>query len=138
MGADGRYNGLIQIISDVNYLIVCYDLIKGKPGNMIPGLTSETLDRIDVEYFKRLSNLLKSGRFTFSPSRKIMRTKSGKKDLRPISIGSGREKIVQKAITLVLESIYEPLFNNQSHGFRPNRGVHSALHELYLKGGNYS
>lgn len=57
---------------------------------------------------------------------------------RPLSVGPPRDKIVQKAIALVLETIYEPRFLNNSYGFRPKRGVHMALKELYLKGGSYA
>jgi len=46
---------------------------------------------------------------------------------RPLAIASPREKVVQKAIELVLSSIYEPSFLNYSHGFRPGRNTHSAL-----------
>lgn len=105
---------------------------------MTPGLTPEILDKIDVDFFKRISILLKSGQFHFTPSRRIRILKPGKSDLRPLSFVTPREKIVQKAISLILENIYESQFSNHSHGFRPNRGVHSALHELYLKGGNYT
>lgn len=57
---------------------------------------------------------------------------------RPLSVGPPRDKIVQKALALVLETIYEPKFLNNSFGFRPKRSVHMALKELYLKGGNYT
>ena len=135
---DDRYNGLIHIISDVNYLVVCYNLIKGKAGNMTPGSSQETLDKIDLRYFETISSLLKSGKYTFTPNRRIMIPKDGKRGLRSLSIGSPRDKIVQKAVALVLEAVYEPQFTPDSHGFRPNKGVHSALYELYSKGGNYS
>lgn len=41
---DGRYNGIIRILADAGFLQSCYLLIKGKPGNMSPGSTKETLD----------------------------------------------------------------------------------------------
>ena len=46
---DGRYNGIIRILADVGFLQYCYVLIKGKPGNMSPGITKETLDGISYE-----------------------------------------------------------------------------------------
>jgi retron-type reverse transcriptase len=55
-----------------------------------------------------------------------------------LSVGPPRDKIVQKAMALTLETIFEPKFLNNSYGFRPKRGVHAALKELYLKGGSYS
>lgn len=57
---------------------------------------------------------------------------------RPLGINSPREKIVQKALTVILEQIWETKFLDSSHGFRPRRSVHTALHSLYLEGGNYN
>jgi hypothetical protein len=98
-----KYNGTINIISDPEYLVACYNIIKGNPG-LETGI-------------ERKESLI-----------------SRKSNLRPRNIGTPRE--VQKAITLILETIYEPIFF--AHGLRPNKGVHSALYELHLKGGNYT
>lgn len=59
--------------------------------------------------------------------------KPGKKEGRPLGVGAPREKIVQKGIQIILETIYEPRFLDCSHGFRPNRSTHSALKLLHLK-----
>lgn len=116
-------------------------MIKGKPGNMTQGSTKETLDGISMAYFSRLSEDLLKGRFNFTPTRPSKLAKGpGKTGERPLSIAQPRYryKIVQKTLALILESIYEPIFTNNSHGFRPNKGVHSALKELYTKGGTYT
>lgn len=67
-----KYNGLINIISNVDFLIACYFLIKGKPGNMSPGTTAVTLDGLKLSYFKQLSADLKSGQFNFTTNRRIL------------------------------------------------------------------
>lgn len=61
-----------------------------------------------------------------------------KENNKVISIASPRDKIVQKAMELIISAIWEPKFKNSSHGFRQNRSVHSALLQLYLHGSNYS
>jgi retron-type reverse transcriptase len=43
------------------------------------------------------------------------------------------DKLVQEVIRQILEAFFEPQFSNQSHGFRPNRGCHTALREIYRK-----
>jgi hypothetical protein len=43
---NGKYNGLIRIISKPEFLVACYEEIKGKPGNMTPGVDNTTLDGI--------------------------------------------------------------------------------------------
>lgn len=58
--------------------------------------------------------------------------------VRALRIASPRDKIIQKALQLLLEKIYVPKFSNLSHGFSPNKSTHSALKQLHLKGGNYS
>ncbi len=117
----------IKLISNLDTLILAYELIKSKPGNVTPGLTAETLDGITLNILKEMSEQLASGKFKFSPVRRVMISKPGKSDKRPLSIGNPKEKIVHKAIQLVLESIFEPTFLDCSHGFRPNRGVNTAM-----------
>lgn len=55
---------------------------------------------------------------------------------RPIAISSVEDKIVQMAVAMILDALYEPLFMDVSTGFRPKRGCHDAMHKVYhlLKG----
>lgn len=55
-----------------------------------------------------------------------------------MGIGSPRDKIIQKALHSILEAFYEPIFSPCSHGFRPNKSIHSALLKIYLTGNKYS
>ena len=124
---------VIHLIADVNTLTLAYEMIKSKPGNMTPGLNltiGTTLDGISRSYIENVSSKVKAGQFKFKPARRIYIPKPGKSSLRPLTIPSPREKIVQKAIQMVLEAIYEPSFKPSSHGFRPNRGTHSALKKI--------
>lgn len=110
-------------------LIYAYENIKSKPGNMTPGATPETLDGISKEKLDNISKLLRNEKFTFSPSRRIEIPKASG-GTRPLSIASPMDKIVQEAMRLVLEAIYEPLFADCSHGFRPNKSCHTALKKV--------
>lgn len=57
---------------------------------------------------------------------------------RPIAISSVEDKIVQMAVAMMLDALYEPLFLDVSTGFRPKRGCHDAIHKVYhLLKGNY-
>src|SRR5437762_128448 len=49
----------------------------------------------------------------------------GKK--RPLGISSGDDKLIQEVVRILLERIYEPIFESSSHGFRPGRSPHTAL-----------
>jgi len=69
---------------------------------------------------------MKNQSFKFLPLREIYinKAKGGK---RPITIESFRDKIIQEIMRILLENIFEPVFDNNSFGFRPKRGCHSAL-----------
>lgn len=135
---ENKYNGIIRILADPGFLQYCYMLIKGKTGNMSPGIDKITLDGLDYPWFCDLAEKLKKGSFKFTPAKRVMIPKPGKPEKRPLGVGSPREKIVQKGLQIILSSIWEPLFLNCSHGFRPNRSTHSALELIYLKGHQFS
>lgn len=119
---------IMHIISDVDVLIAAYTRIKSKPGNMTAGIDSQTLDGININYFLLLQRELRSGAFQFRPSRRIEISKPN--GTRPLSVASPRDKIVQTAMHLVLEAIFNSSFSVHSHGFRPGKGCHTALKEL--------
>jgi len=121
---------LIHYIADPSILVLAYESIKSKPGNITPGVGMETLDGISLVYLNNLSKKIKEGRYKFSHIRRVWIPKPGKKENRPLGIASPREKVVQKAMHLVLEQVYEPTFLKTSHGFRPKKNPHSALKQV--------
>lgn len=118
---------LIHAICHVDVLMLAYELIKSKPGNMTPGSNKETLDGMDKGWIERTSKLLRAGRFKFGLARCTLIPKAGKSDKRTLTMASPREKVVQKAMAMILNEVFEPCFLKYSHGFRPKRGCHSAL-----------
>jgi len=119
-------SNLFSLISNVEILKLAYANLKSKPGNPTPGIVSETLDETNMELLNSISNEIKNESFNFKPSRK---TSIPKKDgvQRNLLISPQRDKLVQEAIKLILTAIYEPIFLDNSRGFRPNRSCHSAL-----------
>ena len=134
----GMYNGIIRIIADPKFLLECYKLIKSNPGNMSKGTTPETLDGINMDWFHENAKDMLTGKINFKPARQVMIPKSNSSKLRPLAVGQPREKIIQKAIQILLSAIYEPIFLSVSHGFRPNRSTHSALDALHMRGAVHS
>ena len=53
--------------------------------------------------------------------------------MRPLGIPSVNDKLVQEVIRQILEAIYDPLFLNNSHGFRPNRSCQTSLYQIKQK-----
>lgn len=103
--------------------------IKSEPGNMTPGHDKETLDGITEKWFSKTSTDLIKEKFTFKPTRKVYIPKTNGK-MRPLGIGSPRDKIIQEVFRAILEGVLESKFSNNSHGFRPGRGCHSALAQI--------
>jgi hypothetical protein len=129
----GKYNNLIEVIADIDFLQSAYQQIKSNPGVMAKGSDSETLDGLNEEWFVKSSERLLNGSYKFKSAKRIMIPKANKVDLKPITISNSRDKIVQQAMKIVLEEIFEPTFIDTSHGYRPFRGCHSALEQIRLK-----
>lgn len=124
----GKYVGIYKIMTRVETLRMAYEKIKSKPGNLRGDTQKETLDGIDNKWFETASEQLRAGTYNFKASRRLMIPKPGKPgQKRPLTIVSPKDKIVQEAVRMVLDLIFEPKFSDNSHGFRANRGTHTAL-----------
>lgn len=126
-----RVNNLTTIMSNRDFLVGCYINIKSKPGNMTRSLGPETLDSIDMRWFNEVVHTFRNGKFTFRPSRRSYIPKPNGK-LRPLTIPSPRDKIVQEGMRILLECIFNEHFRESSHAFRPGRGCHTALNRIRL------
>lgn len=147
---------LLSIIAKPETLLLAYKAIKGNKGAMTQGaevdlntynnmskeqkiLYLKSLkfpDGIDMYSIQLTAQLLQKGLYPWGMSKRIYFDKPGQPNKkRPITIPPFMDRIVQKAIALVLEAIYEPYFEkmNRSFGFRPNKGVHDAITALTSK-----
>nr|AZP40177.1 hypothetical protein [Ulva compressa] len=121
----GRYSSLFQ----PKIYKIAYEAIKSKRGNTTPGVDKATLDGIGLAWIDKTIGSMKDRSFSFQPAvRKYIPKPNGK--LRPLGIPTPKDKVVQQAIRLIIEPLFEPYFLNSSHGFRPNRSAHSALKEI--------
>lgn len=135
---DGRYGNLIQIIGSPSTIQLAYLMIKSNPGISSKGIDNTTLDGLNPKSLQKMSQDVLSGKIKFSPVRRVYIPKPGKSVLRPLGVSNPREKIVQKAMEMVLTAIFEEIFLDCSHGSRPGRSCHTALKHLQLKIGNAS
>ena len=117
---------LYKLMCNIDLLKIAYNNLKSRPGMMTPGIYPETLDGMSNEVFEEIIARLKNESFQFKPGRKVNIPKASG-DTRELTIASTRDKIVQEAIRMILEAVFEPTFSNSSHGFRPGRGCHTAL-----------
>lgn len=109
-----------------------YQRLRSRPGMMTPGIDPTTLDGLSTKVIEDIINKLSSGEFQFTPGRRVLIPKADGKS-RPLTIGNPRDKLVQEVMRMVLEVIYEPVFKDVSHGFRPNKGCHTALRTIFTK-----
>ena len=134
MSKMGTTENLIHLISHKKTLEYASKLVKFTPGTPIPGRektrTREGICRTDLE---KTSEALKKGKQKFLPAQRAWIPKPGKVEHQPLGIASPREKIVLKAIALVLKQLYKPIFSRNSHGFRPQCGCHSALKQVHTQ-----
>jgi retron-type reverse transcriptase len=77
----------------------------------------------------QIVELMRYERYRFAPARRIYIPKKNGK-LRPLGLPSWSGKLVGEVVRLLLEAICEPVFSDQSHGFRKGRGCHTALREI--------
>jgi|SRR5690554_1979956 len=125
--SEGR--GLYVMMQNEELFLAAYHRIKSKPGNMTPGSDTETLDGISLEKIRKIIRSLRDQSFQFKPVRRTFIPKANGK-MRPLGIPSPMDKLVQEVMRILLEQIYEPIFSDASHGFRPRRGCHSALKSI--------
>jgi len=98
------------------------------------GVDGETAAEYGKDLEKRLEDLegrLKSGRYCAPPVRRTYIPKGDGKTKRPIGIPSFEDKVLQRAVTMVLEAVYEEDFLDCSYGSRPGRSAHDALGALW-------
>jgi len=95
-------------------------------GAMTPGSTPETVDGMTLGKIATLIDDLRCERYRWTPVRRTQIPKSNGK-LRSLGLPTWSDKLLQEVIRSLLEAYYDPQFSNQSHGFRPGRGCHTAL-----------
>lgn len=102
---------------------------RGAPG--VDGVTLTDVEDMGVEKFlAELASDLKEGTYRPQPGRRVWIPKPGTKERRPLTIPPVRERVVQAALRIVIEPIFEADFLPCSYGFRPKRGAHDALQVL--------
>ena len=95
------------------------------------GIDGQTAADYATDLEGNLESLLdraKSGRYVAPPVRRAYVPKGNSQ--RPIGIPTFEDKVLQRAIVMVLEKLYEPLFHPHSFGYRPNKSAHQALEQL--------
>ena len=135
-----RFDDLFNFVQDPATLTVAYARVAGNRGANTPGVDGKTVayveERVGVrEFLADLRAQLKEGAFVPLPvrERKIPKP-GGSGKLRRLGIPALADKVVQAALKLVLEPVFEADFEPVSYGFRPGRRAHDAIAEIHKFG----
>lgn len=110
--------------------LMAYGRIYRNAGAMTPGSTPETADEMSLVKIDTIIEALRYERYRWTPTRRVYIEKKNSTKKRPLSMPTWSDKLLQEVIRLLLSAYYEPQFSNYSHGFRPERGCHTALREI--------
>lgn len=112
---------------DIYY--VAYQHLYSNKGAGTKGVTDDTADGFSEIYIENIIEALKNEMYQPKPVRRTYIKKSNGK-MRPLGLPVFTDKLIQEAIRMILEAIYEPIFSDYSHGFRPVRSCHTALAQI--------
>ena len=134
-----RFYSLYDKVYRSDVLQHAYDLVKqnkGSPG--LDGVTFEVIERGKGKqrYLLAVQEKLTGNTYQAGPVKRVDIPK-GKGETRPLGIPNIEDRIVQMAVKLIIEPIFEAGFSNNSYGFRPKRSAHhamDAINDALLKG----
>jgi RNA-directed DNA polymerase len=137
----GKWFSLIDKVHPERTLRAAYSQVAANDG--AAGVDHVTISMFEVhedDELRRLSEQLRTGTYRPQAIRRHYIPKPGTQEKRPLGIPTVRDRVVQTALRMVIEPIFEHEFADQSYGFRPGRGCKDALRrvdELLKSGYSY-
>ena len=134
----GRWFGMMDKVHAVRTLRVAAEKVVAKKSAAgVDHITTTAFAEHLEEEVQKLSEAMRTGVYRPQAVRRTWIPKAGSKELRPLGIPTVRDRVVQTALKLVIEPIFEWEFAEHSYGFRPGRGCKDALRRVdgLLKGG---
>ncbi len=124
-----RFTDLWDPMTSEEWVAQAWEEIRRNGGSQTPGIDKETAEDIDLNRIRQLSKTLHDGGYRPKSVRRVYIPKSNGK-LRPLGIPTIEDRIVQQAVRMVLEPIFETDFLPCSHGFRQGHSSHTALRDV--------
>jgi RNA-directed DNA polymerase len=117
---------------DIDWLLQAYQQTRKDGATGVDGQTGEDYAADLMGNLQSLLDRAKSGTYVAPPVRRVHIPKAGSTtETRPLGIPTFEDKVLQRAVVMVLEPIYEQDFLDCSYGFRPGRSAHRALDALW-------
>jgi group II intron reverse transcriptase/maturase len=127
-----KFDDLYSLVCRKDWLRLACDYVAQNAGSKTAGCDGITMSEFEEDRERNLTDLqeaLQSETFVACPVRRVYIPKSNGK-VRPLGIPSIRDRIVQEAVRMILEPIYETGFSQYSFGFRPNRCTMDAIRAI--------
>jgi group II intron reverse transcriptase/maturase len=122
----------LAYLMDIDWLYVAWERTHKNKAAGVDGQTAAEYEQDLEGNLRSLLERAKSGTYRAPPVRRVHIPKAGSKtETRPIGIPTLEDKVLQRAVTMLLEPIYEQDFYDSSYGFRPKRSAHQALTALW-------
>jgi group II intron reverse transcriptase/maturase len=115
---------------DVEFLLEAFNRTRKDGAAGVDGQTAAEYVMGIANRLRSLHDRFQSGSYQAPPVRRTYIPKADGRKLRPIGVPTFEDKILQRAVTMVLEAVYEQDFLDCSYGFRPGRSAHQAVDEL--------
>jgi RNA-directed DNA polymerase len=131
-----KFDDLWNLVCDSGVLVEAWHRVRSNRGARTAGVDGEiahyvTAVRGEQAFLSELRDELKTRRFQPSPVRQVTIPKPGSTKRRRLGIATVRDRVVQAALKLVLEPIFEADFQPCSYGFRPERRAQDAIAEIH-------
>ena len=119
-----------RLLYNKDLYLTAYGKLYANKGALTKGIDSDdTIQGMNLGRIDKIINQLKAGTYQWTPVRRVnIPKKNGK--ARPLGILVWSDKLLQEVIRMILEAYYNPQFSDLSHGYRPQRGCHTALQEI--------
>jgi group II intron reverse transcriptase/maturase len=124
--------GIYRQLFNHSLYLRAYARLYRNDGAMTQGSTEETVDGMSMERIQEIIDSLREEKYRWTPVRRVLIAKANGKQ-RPLGIPTWSDKLLQEVIRSILESYYEPSFSPNSHGFRPGKGCHTALRDVFFQ-----
>jgi group II intron reverse transcriptase/maturase len=115
---------------DVDWLREAYRLTRKDGATGVDGASASDYEQHLEDNLRSLLERAKAGAYRAPPVRRVHIPKGDGSQTRPIGIPTFEDKVLQRAVAMVLGAVYEQSFHDCSHGFRPGRSAHGALAAL--------
>ena len=119
-----------RLLYNKELYLTAYGKLYANKGALTKGMdANDTVQGMSLKRIETIINKLKLGKYQWQPVRRVYIPKK-KGENRPIGILTWSDKLLQEVIRILLEAYYEPQFSPLSHGYRPQKGCHTALQEI--------